>query len=274
MNEAVVCFVGICTHVTRVPMTPPTDAIGDPPTPLKEGRYHRTVLVNGRLGMRMYGKGVPPHDALLVIPKIFIDSVPETLPGLKLVPNEQAMIWEMEGVSMYIADAVSGFQSDVTFNDVPSLTERSKTLSLQLDEREIIDGRAAGVFDIFAGTLGAFRFKDAMFASARIRTVPATPRLVVTRIWDEQKASITLKEAQVEGKTVPPLVFVMNVGKDADDEVDFLMHYDVTTSTPSPDAVPTANAFAHVAEAGSEWGEIIKFIPDGLTVGCSNSVYP
>jgi hypothetical protein len=271
MNEAVVCFIGICTHVTSVPMTPPPDAVGHDPLP--SGRYHRTVLVDGRLGLRVSGKGLAPHDAILAIPSQFVAGDPGEIKGLTPIPNPDGYVWRMEGVSMYIRGAETTLAYDPSFDNIPSLTDKADVLSLQLDPRVVLDGRSAARFDIFGGTLEAFQEKEAVIAALTVKTVQPEPELVVTRMWDEHPSVIKLKAGSFGTEPAPPHVFVLNTGqREEDDPIDFLMHYDVTTFT--PDAPTILGRLKSLDAPPLTKRSIVHWIPQGLTVGCSNSVYP
>lgn len=272
MTEVVVAFVGVCTHVPHVPLTPPPDAVAGAPLP--GGRYHRAVFVNAGLGMHLHGRQMPPHDSLLVIPRVFLDApdrMSRTLPGLEHVANDDAATWLMRGVSLYVADATTrALDVDDWLGSIPSLTMQSDALSLQLDERVVTGGRAAGTFDAFGGTLVAASYDDSVCTELAIETDAAKPRLIARQTWDQERTEIVLRSAIIEGDEVPPCVLVMNVGRERDDEHDFLLHYNVTTSTPATVRLPEAPA-SGIRPLNPN---IARFIPIGLTVGCSNSVYP
>lgn len=278
MSKVVVTFVGICTHIEKVPITPPGDAVHGRCLPF--GRYRRTVMVNGRNGLHLRTRGMNRHEALLVIPKDFLaDPHLRDLPGLKRVEKKKeedkkgCAYWQMEGVRLYVPEAKGNLEIGPSFGMLPSLTECAGVLSLQLDERVVQEGRAAAVFDIFAGELDAYRQEqsDAVWGTLTVQTESANPELSVTEVWSDRRSTIALK-SDAYGRS--PQVFVQNVACEVDQDIDFILHYHTTTWTPPPGQWPQPCDLSRVRLATDEEnGEICPPF-SGLSVGCSNSIYP
>jgi hypothetical protein len=277
MSETVVTFVGICTHIRRILLTPPENALS--PSDRSPAYYSRAISVNASYGARLGTQGIPPHDSVLYIPKEFLDDVqdPVSIPGLRLI-DADAVAWKMEGVHLYVANAQGELTSRPSYELVPSLTDRAEVLSLQLDPRVVRDGCASAVLDIYAGEIDAYRnpkADDAVHVKLRIPTMGPSPELIVTRVWDQQSTAIRLKDGVVEGVEGPPNIFLMNTGRDSDKEIDFLLHYYVTTWTPPREGLlPTPGDLSGIRSATPDEQRLLRHIPDGLSIGCSNSVYP
>lgn len=272
MSKVVVTFIGICTHVDKVPMTPPHDAVHGRCLKSPE-RYRRTVMINGRHGLHLRTARMDRHEPLLVIPKCFLIDPPKDLPGLKWLEDRDACrFWQMEGVRMYVREATGELKICPSFEKVPSLTECAGVLSLQLDERVVQEGRAAAVFDIFAGELDAYRPEksDAVRGKLTVDTAFASSELCVTEVWSDRTATIRLQDHCGE----PPQVLVRNVGREVDHDVDFILHYHATTWTPPAGQWPHPGDVSHVRPATDEENKAICAPRDGLSVGCSNSIYP
>lgn len=158
--------------------------------------------------MRSGRASICPHEALLAIPKKHVPE-PSPVKGLKLFGAAGGVwFWRIKGVRMYVASGTGDVHTTDWFEKVPSLTNCSGELSLKLDERVVVDGRAAAVFDIFAGTLDAFRHQAKTSSIWAKLTVPTPqPELRVTRIWDQQDGTIPLRPADDRVD-----VWLMNVG--------------------------------------------------------------
>lgn len=273
MSKVVVTFIGICTHVEKVPMAPPDDAVHERCLP--SGRYRRAVMVNGRHGLHLRTARMHRHDPLLAIPKRFlVDTSPRDLPGLKWVDvSSCCMFWRMEGVRLYVRDATGELQICPSFQMLPSLTECAGVLSLQLDERVVQEGRAAAVFDVFAGQLDAYVHEQskAAWGKLTVHTASANPELCVTEVWSDQSARIALKD---DDKGASPHVLVQNIGHDLDQDIDFILHYHATIWTPPAGQWPQPGDLSRVRRATKEENKSICPPFGGLSVGCSNSIYP
>lgn len=276
MNEAVITFVGICTHIKQIRLTPPPDALRTRDT--MPGLFTRSIVVDASHGYRWGNRGVPPHDAVLYIPKEFLPvPPPDPIPGLVPIDGKE-MTWKMEGVQLYIAGAEPGLNQQPSYAELPSLTSSAGVLSLELDPRVVLDGRAAAVVDMYAGEVDAFRNPlagNAVHATLTVQTESASPELVVTQMWDQHRSRIALQGATIEGVQLPPTVFICNAGRDSDADIDFFLHYYVTTWTPPRDQPPPnpGNVDA-IREATPEELILLRHLPQGLTFGCSNSNYP
>ena len=124
MSEVIITFVGICTHIQNITLTPPPDALS--PSDTQPGDYSRAVLVNGSLGSRIGNQGIPPHEAILYIPKQFVEEPASDvmLAGLEQV-DPDAMAWRLKGVRMYVTNAEPGMTHTMSYHNLPSLTTRS-----------------------------------------------------------------------------------------------------------------------------------------------------
>lgn len=276
MSEVIITFVGICTHIQNITLTPPQDALSThDETP---GDYSRAVLVNGSLGSRIGNQGIPPHDAILYIPKQFVEEPASDvqLAALELL-DPDAMMWRLKGARMYVTNAEPGMTHTQSYRNLPSLTTRSGRPSLELDPRVVSEGRASAVMDIFAGHIDAYRNEaadDAVHVKMQINVAGAERELVVIRHWDELQTRLRLKDGLVGEELTPPHVFVMNIGVDVDKEVDFLLHYDVTTWSPPADTPPVPGNLGGIRVASDAERALLGGIPSGLSIGCSNSNYP
>jgi hypothetical protein len=275
MSEVIITFVGICTHIQNITLTPPPDALS--PQDETPGDYSRAVLVNAALGSRIGEQGIPPHEAILHIPKQFVEEpAPDImLAGLELV-DPDAMTWRLKGARMYVTNAEPGMSHTKSYRNVPSLTARAER-SLELDPRVVSEGRAAAIFDIFAGHIDAYRDEDeddAVHVKMQIDVAGAERELAVIRHWDGLQMRLRLKDGLVGEDLTPPHVFVMNTGVDFDKEVDFLLHYDVTTWSPPADTPPVPGSLHGIRVASDAERALLGGIPSGLSIGCSNSNYP
>lgn len=276
MSEVVITFVGICTHIQSIDLTPPSDALS--PSDTQPGEYSCAVLVNASQGL----PGIPPHHALLYIPKQFVETPASDimLPLETLDPD--AILWKLNGVRMYITNAEPGMSHTQSYRNLPSLTAHSRQPNLELDPRVVSKGHAAAVVEIYAGTIDAYRHdaQDAVHVTMRINTASDDRQLVVTRCWDELQTRLRLKDGLVNGVLEPPHVFVLNTGVDFDKEIDFLLHYGVTTWNPPPGHRPDLSSLVdEIRQAGASPGDepiltLLGDIPSGLSIGCSNSNYP
>jgi hypothetical protein len=234
-------------------------------------------VVNASNGYRWGDEGIPPHDAVLYIPKEFIAGAPESIPGLEMMDPE-AEAWKMQGVQLYIADADPGLHTLPSYDQVPSLTDRAGVLSLQLDAKVVMDGCASAMVDMYAGEIDAYRNPlagNAVHVTLTVTTPSPSPELVVRRMWDQATSRIVLKDGVIEGVTVPPTVFVLNTGRDTDQNIDFFLHYCVTTWTPPYDQPPpTPGDTNGIRAATEEELLLLRDLPSGMTFGCSNSNYP
>jgi hypothetical protein len=277
MGEVVITFVGICTHVGKVRLTPPPDAFTldiRSPEPVP-GSFTRVVVPDASLGCRLLGQEIPPHDALLRIPRQFVASTSEVLHGLEEVElDPAARTWRMKGVQLYAAEATANLSlSTDHYENLPGLTSVAGVLSLELDPRVVLHGRASAVVDLYAGTRDAYC--DPIGGEAVVGTFTVqtkSQRLVVVRMRDGKSGFIELQD---DAAGVSPRVFVMNTGGgDTDKSVDFLLHYYVTTWTPDDLPAPQGRPCTGVRHANEVEVQLHRDLPAGLTFGCSNSNYP
>ena len=275
MSKAIITFVGICSHIKRIRLTPPPDALSSHET--LPDYFTRSVIANASFGYRWGDQGIPPHDAVLYIPKEFIVTPPGDIPGLEPIDPEE-MTWKMQGVHLYIADAQPGLTQQPSYGELPSLTEQAGVLSLQLDARVVMDGAAAAVVDMYAGEVDAYRNPlagNAVHVALTVETPVATPELIVTQVWNQHRSRIALQGADIDGVHFDPTIFVSNAGRNDDMNIDFFLHYYVTTWTPPKDLPPpTPGNVDGIRVATDEELILLRDLPQGLTFGCSNSNYP
>ncbi len=276
-NKVVVTFTGICTHCANVPLPPlqPKETASDAEP---EMRGWRTVLVNASHGLRLGEEGVPPHAAQLQICRKYIaGEVPSDIPGLTPISHGEVLTWSMNGVRLYIENGEGPVTCTKEFSeDVPSLTRCAEVLSLQLDERVVLEGRAAAVFDVYHGELDAYRTEPRPTAAVRGRLTVCTagaPQLVITEIWSNATTKLTLQNGWTAEQSCVPHVSLMNTGVREDKELDFLLHYHVTTWSPPPGKKPHPDE-AHVTNVPVVTDPCAEPSFGGLSVGCSNTTYP
>lgn len=259
-NEVHVLFGGICTHIP----------------PLAEGDIAQTVLVNASNGMALLGSNIPPHSALLRIDPRFIASAPDDIPGLTAIPEEGAGAWLMDGVKMQILNSNSGLTFGESFGHIPSLSEALGSVKLELDERVVRNGAAACGFNAVGGHYDAFKvteLENAVHVHLTVSLPDATPpMLLVTRVWDGASSAIVLKPDLEDGKSTPPWIRLLNIGTNTDANIDFALHYGVTTITPS--AVPQFTVKDIPEGTPEELRQLGPFSKWQLTLGCSNAGFP
>lgn len=277
-SSVILKFAGICTHIPKVRLTPPEDAVvGTAET----GFYTRVVVPDASLGYRWNDQDIAPHDSVLFIPKKFVVSFSGTLPLEEL--DGDAYTWRLRGVQLYVTRAAEdNTTTGTSYDSLPSLTDISGRLSLELDRRVVLEGRAAAVVDLYGGARDAYKHAEgegqAVVGTFSVQT--ETQSLAVVLMRDPRvRGYIQLQDAPEdapEGQLiVPPRVFVMNTGRDSDIAIDFFLHYYVTTWTPPHDQKPPApENYDGVRDATQEEMLQDRHIPIGLTFGCSNSIYP
>lgn len=92
---------------------------------------------------------------------------------------------------------------------------------------------------------------------------------------DHATGFIQLQNAQEGEVIIPPWVVLMNTGTSTDRNEDFLLHYYTTTWTPPATWIPPDPSDPYdVREANDEERKLHTNLPQGLTFGCSNSLYP
>jgi len=252
--KVTVFFIGICAHI-------------DDQLPTAS----RVVLPNASLGLRIGDDSVSPHHATLFIPAPFIAQAPPVISGLDpIIPIKG--FWRMGGVQLELANVTENLTLAPDYC-LPSLS-RTAGLTPHLSTAVIGAGAAACVFQITAGTLDTFVLGEAVLGSLTVNT--DEPALTVTRIWDQNVATIGLKAATIDGVPIDPVIFLANTGADTDSDVDFLVHYRVTTFFPE---IPLTPLFGVCTPRKALPDEEAKLklrpvIDEGLTLGCSNSVYP
>lgn len=263
-----VFFIGICAHIDNLlPLKPTgTGPVTEPP-----GSATRVVLPNVSLGLRIGENAVSPHIATLFIPAPFIAQAPQVISGLDpIVPIPG--FWRMAGVQLELANITEDLTLAQSYC-LPSLTRTAGGLQPDLSTAVVEAGAAACVFEITGGTLDTLLHGAAVLGSLTVDT--DEPTLIVTRVWDQNVATIGLQAATIDGVPLDPFIFLSNTGADTDSDVDFLLHYRVTTHFPDS---PLNPVFACVYRKASPEEEAkLKLRPvadEGLTIGCSNSVYP
>lgn len=285
MGTIVFSFIGICTHIGEVPLETPPDALAKwkEPDPNREPALAtRVVVPDASFGYRWYEQDIPAHDAVLLIPKMFIVSTSGPIDGLEEIDRE-ACKWRMRGVQLYATKATQNLtETKDSYRNLPSLTKWAKVLSLELDPRVVLYGRAAAVVDLYGGgTRDAYRNPDtpeAVHGTFAVQT--DSQRLAVIRMRDQSPGYIQLQNVTVGNLTLPPFVFVMNTGRETDTNPksdtpeDFLLHYFSTTWTPPRDWIPSRPNHDAIREANEVERALHKILPGGLTFGCSNSNYP
>jgi hypothetical protein len=246
-------------------------------------RSARVVLVDASNGLRVGEEGIPPHSALLFIPRRFIAGLPECIDGLTRVAPGLPSAWRMSGVQLELESDSTELSWDPAFACLPSLTAVAGDPNppLDIDPRVVDDGDLACVFRIGGGILFAY-------AGPRMTPGPRPPvigkltvdvtdwtkaQLKVTRIWNQRTSTIQLRPYGGED----PHIIVANVGTTTDAEGDFTLHYGVTTLTPKAPVHPEGGC--SVPEASREDRKALEsfaVVADatGLAEGCSNSTYP
>jgi hypothetical protein len=266
-------FVGICTHRTdKFPL--PQGILG--PVTQPAGTELSVVLVNASLGANIGGTPIPPHQAMLIVDRRFLASVPETVHGATTGTEG----WMLHGVEL---EVINNAQNELTVTPdyylMPSLTASADAGTLDLDQLVVRDGGAAAIFNTTGGTLDAFQHSsEAVVGRITIETTGA-PILRLTRKWDGKKTDVKLHKAVIDGKKQDPVIAISNTGIDTDESVDFLLHYGVTTWTPNGMVSPRSNSIDQaIRQAIEEDLELLGLLPPflglGVTFGCSNSIYP
>ena len=265
--KVTVFFIGICAHIdNQLPLKP----TGTGPVTEPAGSVTRVVLPNASLGLRIGDNSVSPHFATLFIPAPFIANAPPVISGLDpIVPIPG--FWRMGGVQLELANVTE----DLTLAESYCLPSLSRTAGLQPDlSTAVVDaGAAACVFQITGGTLDTLLHGEAVLGSLTVDT--DEPALTVTRVWDQNVATIGLKAATIDNVQIDPVIFLSNTGADTESDVDFLLHYRVTTFFPDNPLSPVFECTYRKASPDEE--SKLKLSPvlyEGLTIGCSNSVYP
>lgn len=287
--QVTVHFVGICTHIR--------DAFRPLPRPGMEplNPISRVVLVDASHGLRVpLSDGVreiPPHSALLYIPRKFIAGELGPMDGLTTIRNRRDArwklwkrrepIWTMHGVALQLEHSNDPLTFTGSYDCMPSLTKAARQ-PLSPDDRVAEHGGAACVFRVLAGHLDAYASREPSGAVVGKLTIHTTvpPELTVTRIWHQQTSTIRLKSSS-DGHE--PEIFVANVGRDPDrddsndSDDDFLLHYGVTTWT--PDAVIHPDTTCDIRDASQKEQTSLEHAltamnVSGLAHGCSNSTYP
>lgn len=252
-------FIGICTHVNSGP------------TP-------RIVLVDASFGLWLADCAIPPHAAMLSIPSEFIGG-PVEAPGLTpLAIGGDVSAWKMNGVGLALADVSGPVTYGSSYHCLPQLKATAHREDLPLNDR-VFSGAAACQFPIESGELDAYMHGEAIIARLTAAAGPSL-QLLVTRMWDNSSSAIPLRSAN----GIDPYFFVSNAGQGADAVADFLLHYGVTTWTPDSVLTPITNCTPRPASddemamlarlSGAASGTIGLYGHGGMTIGCSNSIYP
>ena len=275
MSQVEITFMGICVHMSNLLLRIPVDGIATG----RQGGDSRTrwaILPDARQGRRLDGTLIACHLPLLVIPEIFIESVSECTPGLRLLPGlrEGMLAWEMCGVDLYVRHATDPLD-DSALRELPSLTRQSDALSLELDRRVVVEGRAAARFGIFGGTIHVRRYDKLALVTLTVQTSDGpTLKLMLTRD-DTKHGAIQLKRANGQ---VPQVVVTNYSWEGADHSADFNLNYDVVTRIPLGVVPPSDADLASIRKLSDEKSTTLKWIlgdpGSGLGAGCSNSDFP
>lgn len=264
-------FIGICAHINNhLPLQPNgVSAVQEPP-----GSAMRVVLPNVTQGLLVAGTSVSPHFARLYIPPPFVASAPATIPGLTVVPENEGF-WQMNGVQLELPSGSQGLTLAATYC-LPSLTLTARAQQqLPLNLAVVKDGAAACVFLVTGGTLDTYMHNNAVLGQLTVTVESDQANLTVTQIWNQTVTPITLQPATIDGKLYDPFIFLSNTGAGKDLDVDFLLHYNVTSFMPD---VPLTPQFAcPTRNETPDESEMLAFLNtsrEALTIGCSNSVYP
>jgi hypothetical protein len=275
-----VYFVGVVTHF------PDTIA-----------HTQHTVLVDASAGMRLRMHDdtfstIPRHSAQLTIPMAFLTETPPAIAGMTpttSIPTNEIVddpvgpdvdtmpayvSWILNGVSLTLDPP--GTAASVTwdpdyFNDVPSLTKEAKKIGieqLEVDDGVATDGRAAAYFDASRGNFSAAILGQAAYVRLDLPSDALT--LYVTQM-DQTQTTIALQSGMIDGVESAPWIVLSNTGVDSDVDIDFLLHYDVTTWT--PDRIITLDLSGVPAAPDDDAGRLRGFTWY-VTLGCSNSNYP
>jgi len=289
MTTVDVLFTGICTHIRNLPIT---WAVAQPS--FTTSTFVRGIAVDGSLGMLgPDNQTIPPHVPLLYIPPQYVVNMvvlnnPAPF-GLESAGGEG--FWKLRGAQLYIANSLPApdgapLLETESFLASPSLTASAQVLSLNLDPRVVLGGRAACTFDMYGGTVHAMTNTNASYPGIvhthyTIET-QGDATLMIKRAIDQQITVVMLRDAPLNSDPLLPTnpqVYISNTGADTDENVDFLLHYDVTTWSPYNSAViPQPEAGAVVPATTIEqqsldyWASQIQ--PMTITFGCSNSNYP
>ena len=276
MNKVEITFVGICVHMSNLVMPIPHDdaatgseAVGAP--------VRWAILPDARQGRRLFdGTLIARHLPILFIPEIFIESVSECTPGLRLLPGLKSgmLAWEMCGVDLYVRNGTDVLD-DSALRALPSLTRHSEALSLELDRRVVAEGRAAARFVIFGGTIHVRRYDRFALVNLKVQTRGGpTLKLMLTRD-DKKHGSIQLKPANGQ---VPKVVVSNYSWEGADHDADFNLNYDVVTRIPLGVVPPTDAHLASIDHVSPEERTTLQWIlgdpGGGMGPGCSNSDFP
>jgi hypothetical protein len=259
--KVTVYFTGICVHIN-------TTLTG----PLLQS-FSRVVLPNCSNGLNVDNKRISPHIATLHIPAQYVDNHQATNPGLAPVLADN-WSWQMNGVQLALQNVPLGVTLAKSYC-LPSLTKTVAAEGVnQLSLNDVLfDGSAACVFEILGGTLDSLKHREALLGKLTVET--DHPQLRVKLIWDETETFISLQPATIDGTTYDPVIFLSNTGDGHDGDADFLLHYRVTTFmpdkvlTPKPDCPLRPATPDEIADL-----RLCDNVGEGLTIGCSNSVYP
>lgn len=248
-----VYFIGICVHIDNDPSNP------------------RVILPDCSDGLDVASENIPAHIARLSIPEEFVAAtLPATIPGLTPLDEVDSLLsWQMSGVRLGLQNG-SGEPTKAETYCLPSLTQTAEeeTPDVQIS---LNDAPAACVFRMTVGTLDTFVPQGSEAVHGKLTAGADQAVLTVTTI-NNQTSTITLQAST----TSDPVIFVSNTGGGSDSNADFLLSYLVTTFIPDTVLTPI-NANCSLRQATPD--EIANLqlgnnLGEGLTIGCSNSVYP
>ena len=250
-----VYFIGICVHI-------------DNNFPLNTS----VVLHNCSQGLTAANQTIPAHIAKLSIPAAFVVNPVAPNPGLTLITNDWS--WQMNGVQLALPSGSGGLTKAASYC-LPSLTLTADTVTpgVQLSLSGTVTNPPACVFGITGGTLDTFLPLNSQAVHGKLTvTLDGTDQADLTVSNQETTTTITLQAST----TSDPVIFVSNTGGGDDSDADFLLCYLVTTFMPSIVPVPTSNCVPRqtTSDEISMFTLHDGFFAEGLTLGCSNSVYP
>jgi hypothetical protein len=250
MGNLVIQFVGICVHVDQTHF------------PLLQSQHRVIFLANPtRLNIdpRNPDVFVDAHK-----PKLFL-MLPQTIDLDCVSSNGAGDTYDLNRVSLQVANAKPPFATDATLGIVPHLTELGAG---EANTGVILDGDdpVGAYFDIDAGTLSAsVTSGGAVITTLRVETFGA-PILRLKCIDHGAPIDVELPEPD---PAVPVTLSIANLAVGGEDnENDYLLDFRVCQNMPA-DPKPPKPAGLSTGE-----GELDPRIPDDFSSACSNSNYP
>jgi hypothetical protein len=194
-------------------------------------------------------------------------------PGGEAMPA--CVSWVLSGVSLTLDPPDT--PGSITWNedyfaDVPSLSAEADLPQLEVDPGVAFFGRAAAYFDARRGNFSAALLND-VAAYVRLDVPSDALTLSITQTSDQTQTTIALQNGIVTGAVTPPWMVLSNTGTNSDENVDFLLHYDVTKWTPDRIIRPDTSRLSRAPQEDIERLNVAAQILT-VTLGCSNSNYP